>query len=231
MRRRSRRAGSIPTSLPRSPAGSKVQPTLRRHSGMTTRRVAWRRSDEVEADEHCTLTIRDVALSLSARSLAPRTARPSGSSTASSPIVPGDDRRARPRPSRVRDADDRARAQREGQLDARRGGGEGAPGLHRRRSWLQPVHEHAADPAPRPGGREVADDPGRVDPVPGARRGQGRPDLHPARRFTYHYASGTFEADLSVDDDGLVAEYADWRRTGFAFGPDDTAPLDAQPGP
>ena len=33
-------------------------------TGMTTRRVAWRRSDEVETDEHCTLTLRDVGLSL-----------------------------------------------------------------------------------------------------------------------------------------------------------------------
>ena len=31
---------------------------------MTTRRVAWRRSDEVETDEHCTLTVRDSGLSL-----------------------------------------------------------------------------------------------------------------------------------------------------------------------
>jgi len=31
---------------------------------MTTRRVAWRRSDEVESDEHCTLTVRDGGLSL-----------------------------------------------------------------------------------------------------------------------------------------------------------------------
>ena len=31
---------------------------------MTTRRVAWRRSDEVQADEHCTLTLRDSGLSL-----------------------------------------------------------------------------------------------------------------------------------------------------------------------
>ena len=31
---------------------------------MTTRRVAWRRSDEVETDEHCTLTTRDSGLSL-----------------------------------------------------------------------------------------------------------------------------------------------------------------------
>jgi len=34
------------------------------HAAMTTRRVAWRRSDEIEADEHCTMTIRDSGLSL-----------------------------------------------------------------------------------------------------------------------------------------------------------------------
>src|SRR5664280_719386 len=32
--------------------------------GMTTRRVAWRRSDEIAADEHCTFTRRDSGLSL-----------------------------------------------------------------------------------------------------------------------------------------------------------------------
>ena len=31
---------------------------------MTTRRVAWRRSDEVLADEHCTINLRDSGLSL-----------------------------------------------------------------------------------------------------------------------------------------------------------------------
>ena len=34
------------------------------NAGMTTRRVAWRRSDEVETDEHCTLSRRDSGLSL-----------------------------------------------------------------------------------------------------------------------------------------------------------------------
>ena len=46
--------------------------------------------------------------------------------------------------------------------------------------------------------------------------------------FTYRYSSGTFEAELTVDDDGLVAAYADWRRTGYAIGPDNTEPLDAR---
>jgi hypothetical protein len=47
--------------------------------------------------------------------------------------------------------------------------------------------------------------------------------------FTYRYASGTFEAELKVDDEGLVTAYADWRRTGYAIGPDDTEPLDSRP--
>jgi hypothetical protein len=46
--------------------------------------------------------------------------------------------------------------------------------------------------------------------------------------FTYRYESGTFSAELVVDDDGLVASYADWRRTALAVGPDDTEPLDSQ---
>jgi hypothetical protein len=45
--------------------------------------------------------------------------------------------------------------------------------------------------------------------------------------LTYRYESGTFAAELTVDDDGLVITYAVWRRTGLAFGPDDTEPLDA----
>ena len=44
--------------------------------------------------------------------------------------------------------------------------------------------------------------------------------------FTYRYASGTFEAELVVDDEGLVASYAEWRRTGIAIGPESTEPLD-----
>ena len=37
----------------------------RRHPRrMTTRRVSWRRTDEVRADEHCTFSVRDAGLSL-----------------------------------------------------------------------------------------------------------------------------------------------------------------------
>jgi hypothetical protein len=31
-----------------------------------------------------------------------------------------------------------------------------------------------------------------------------------------------------VDEDGVVAQYAAWERTGVATGPDDTVPLDAR---
>ena len=45
--------------------------------------------------------------------------------------------------------------------------------------------------------------------------------------FTYRYDSGDFSAELTVDEDGLVARYADWKRTGFAFGPEDPESLDS----
>ena len=42
-----------------------------------------------------------------------------------------------------------------------------------------------------------------------------------------HRHQGTFEAELTVDDEGMVAAYSVWQRTGFAVGLDDTEPLDA----
>jgi hypothetical protein len=45
--------------------------------------------------------------------------------------------------------------------------------------------------------------------------------------FTYRYESGDFSAELTADEDGLVASYADWQRTGFAFGPEDPESLDS----
>jgi uncharacterized protein len=43
---------------------------------------------------------------------------------------------------------------------------------------------------------------------------------------TYRYASGDYASELTVDDDGIVASYDVWQRTGLAFGQDDTRPLD-----
>ena len=45
---------------------------------------------------------------------------------------------------------------------------------------------------------------------------------------TYRYESGTFTAELIVDDEGLVTQYADWQRTGIAIGLADTEPLDGR---
>jgi len=56
-----------------------------------------------------------------------------------------------------------------------------------------------------------------------SRQSYTRVDLEGA----YRYASGTFESDLMVDDDGLVYGYAVWRRTGAAEGSDETEPLDS----
>ena len=44
--------------------------------------------------------------------------------------------------------------------------------------------------------------------------------------YTYRFAGGDFSAELAVDDDGLVANYAEWQRTGMAFGPEGTDSLD-----
>ena len=151
---------------------------------MTTRRVTWRRSDEIEADEHCTLTRRDTGLALVGTVLGAEAGIPvrieyrvmadaSGHTTA----------------VHVRDL--RGFEQRAIALERDAKGNwrvDGAParalrGLHGRRPGLQPVHEHPADPPSRPPRGRREDDPGGVDPVPRADRDEGRPDLHAARRI------------------------------------------------
>jgi hypothetical protein len=44
--------------------------------------------------------------------------------------------------------------------------------------------------------------------------------------FTYRYSAGSYTGELTVDDEGLVASYDVWMRTGYATGPDDSEPLD-----
>ena len=150
---------------------------------MTTRRVAWRRSDEVATDEHCTLTLRDGALSLVGTVLGSEDGLP----------------------VRVeyRVLTDRAGMTTAVHVRDLRGFETRTIGLERNAKGSWTVDGVAAKtlkgctdvdlgcspstntlPIRRlgPGHREVADDPGRVDPVPGTRRRQGRPDLHPTRR-------------------------------------------------
>ena len=196
---------------------------------MTTIRVAWRRTDEVEVDEHCTLSIRDAGLSLVGTLLGAEAGQPirveyrvladgAGLTTA----------------VHVRDL---------------RGFGQRTLTLSRdaKGNWR-------VDGQPARALRGCTD----VDlgcspstntlPIRRLRLGIGAaqtiraawvrfPELEVERaeqtymrldELTYRYASGDFEAELTVDEMGLVAAYAVWRRTGLAFGPDETEPLDAQ---
>jgi hypothetical protein len=194
---------------------------------MTTIRVAWRRSDEVEADEHCTLSLRDAGLSLVGTVLGAEAGAPvrieyrvfadaTGLTTA----------------AHVRDL---------------RGFETRTIALERdaKGNWR-------VDGVPTRGLKGCTD----VDlgcspstntlPIRRLRMAVGKPHTIQAAwirfpelvvvksaqtytrldEFTYRYASGDFDAELTVDDDGLVAAYAEWRRTGVASGPNDSEPLD-----
>jgi hypothetical protein len=195
---------------------------------MSTRRVAWRRSDEEPADEVCTLTVRDAGLSLVGTLLGARDGVPirveyrvladgAGMTTA----------------AHVRDL---------------RGFGQRTLALARdaKGNWT-------IDGVPERALRGCSD----VDlgcspstntlPIRRLRLGHGAsktiqvawirfPELDVVKakqtytrldEFTYRYSSDAFEAELTVDDEGLVTAYAGWQRTGVAVGLDDTEPLDA----
>jgi hypothetical protein len=195
---------------------------------MTTRRVAWRRSDEVETDEHCTLTLRDGGLSLVGTVLGAEGGVPvrieyrvladgSGLTTA----------------AHVRDL--RGFEQRAITLERDVKGNWRVDGVVVRALKSCTDVDLGCSPS--------------TNTLPIRRLGLGIgasktiqaawlrfPELTVVKaaqtytrvdEFTYRYGSGTFEADLTVDDDGLVAAYAEWRRTGLAMGPDATEPLDA----
>jgi hypothetical protein len=195
---------------------------------MTTRRVAWRRSDEVQADEHCTITLRDGGLSLVGTVLGSEDGvpvrveyrvlvDPAGATTA----------------VHVRDL--RGFAQRTLTLTRDAKGGWTIDGAAAKR--LKGCFDVDLGCSPST----------NTLPIRRLRLGTGQsktiqaawvrfPELTVEKgaqtytrldEFTYRYRSGTFEADLVVDDDGVVAQYAEWQRTGVAQGPDDTEPLDA----
>jgi hypothetical protein len=195
---------------------------------MTTRRVAWRRSDEVETDEHCTLTLRDGGLSLIGTVLGAEGGVPvrieyrvladgSGMTTA----------------AHVRDL--RGFEQRAMTLERDPKGNWRVDGAVVRSLKSCTDVDLGCSPSTN------------TLPIRRLRLGIGAsktiqaawlrfPELTVVKaaqtytrldEFTYRYASGTFEAELTVDDDGLVAAYADWRRTGLSMGPDSTEPLDA----
>ncbi len=195
---------------------------------MTTRRVAWRRSDEVATDEHCTLTVRDGGLSLVGT------------------VLGADD--GAPVRIEYRVLADGAGVTTAAHVRDLRGFGTRSIALERdsKGNW-------SVDGATVRGLRGCTD----VDldcspstntlPVRRLRLAIGAskkiqaawvrfPELTVVKaaqtytrldESTYRYASGEFEAELTVDDDGLVGSYAAWQRTGFAMGPDDTEPLDS----
>lgn len=195
---------------------------------MTTRRVAWRRSDEIRADEHCTLALRDSGLSLVGTVLGAIDGVPfrveyrvladgAGVTTAAHVReLRGFEQRTLALTRSAKGGwtvDGTAVRDLRGCTDVDLGFSPATNTLPIRRLRLAVGASHTIQAAwvrfPELEVRKAAQTYTRLD------------------EFTYRYASGTFEAELTVDDVGLVTEYADWRRTGIADGPDDTEPLDA----
>ena len=194
---------------------------------MTTRRVAWRRSDEVQTDEHCTLTQRDTGLSLVGTVLGSEDGAPvrieyrvltdgAGLTTA----------------AHVRDL--RGFEQRTLTLERDAKGNWTVDGTKVRGLKGATDVDLGCSPSTN------------TLPIRRLRIGVGAsktikaawvrfPELTVVKadqtytrldEFTYRYASGDFEAELTVDDEDLVAAYAEWSRTGVAIGPSETEPLD-----
>ena len=197
---------------------------------MTTTRVAWRRSDEVQADEFCTLSVRNSGLSLIGTVLGADGGEPirieyrvlgdGGGLTTAAHV------------RQLRGFDERTIVLSRDSKGAWMVDGTRAPRL----KGCTDV-DLGCSPSTN------------TLPIRRLRLGVGTsktiqaawvrfPDLEVVKAAqtytrlddrTYRYASGTFEAELTVDDEGLVTAYAEWRRTALALGPDDLAPLDASP--
>lgn len=195
---------------------------------MTTRRAAWRRSDEVQTDEQCTMTIRDAGLSLVG-------------------TVIGADRGV---PVRIeyRVAADGTGLTTAANIRNLHGFASSALTLARDRRGAWTIGGVAAPALKGCTDLDLGCSPStNTLPIRRLRLGIGAsttiqaawvrfPELTVAKaaqtytrldEFTYRYASGSYEAELTVDDEGMVAAYDVWHRTGFAVGPDDTDPLDA----
>jgi hypothetical protein len=195
---------------------------------MATKRVAWRRSDEVEVDEHATITIRDTGLSFVGTLLGAESGVPvrieyrvmtdgSGLTTAAHVRdLRGFEQRALTLERSAKGAwsvDGKADRQLRGCTDVDLGCSPSTNTLPIRRLRLGIGQSRTIQAAwvrfPELTVDKAAQTYTRLD------------------EYTYHYESGNFAADLLVDEDGIVASYAVWRRTGVAAGPDETSPLDA----
>ena len=194
---------------------------------MTTRRVAWRRSDEVQTDEHCTLTQRDTGLSLVGTVLGSEGGAPVRIEYRV--LTDGDGMTTA---AHVRDL--RGFEQRSLTLERDAKGNWTVDGAKVRGLKGATDVDLGCSPSTN------------TLPIRRLRIGVGAsktikaawvrfPELTVVKadqtytridEFTYRYASGDFEAELTVDDEDLVAAYADWTRTGVAIGPSETQPLD-----
>jgi len=195
---------------------------------MTTRRVVWRRTDEIPADEHCTLSVRDGGLSLVGTVLG---------SDAGVPI-------------RIEYRVQAAGTGHTAAVHVRQthGFSQRTLTLERTAKGAWTVDGVAAAALKGCSDVDLGCSPStNTLPIRRLRLGIGKSETIRAAwvRFpeltvekaaqtyerldedTYRYTSGTFSAELVVDEDGLVARYAAWERTGLAFGPEETAPLDA----
>jgi hypothetical protein len=196
---------------------------------MTTRRVAWRRSDEVEADEHCTLTLRDGGLSLVGTVIGAEGGLPvrieyrvladRGGLTTAAHVrdLRGFETRTISLERNAKGSwtvDGVAVRSLKGATDVDLGCSPSTNTLPIRRLRLAIGASQTIQAA--------------WIRFPELTVVKGAQTYTRLDESTYRYASGTFEAELTVDDDGLVAAYASWRRTGYAVGPDDTEPLDSQ---
>ena len=196
---------------------------------MTTRRVAWRRSDEVETDEWCTLNVRPTGASLTGTLIGAQGGLPlrieyrvltnPNGQTAAVHVRQwhGFEQRQLTLARNEKGAwtrDGAAVRQLKGctDVDLECSPATNALPIRRLRLSVGASDEIQAAWIRFPGLT-----------VEKSRQRYTRIDAE----GTYRYASGSFESDLTVDDDGLVYAYAVWRRTGVADGSDDSEPLDS----
>ena len=195
---------------------------------MTTRRVAWRRSDEVATDEHCTMTLRDSGLSLVGTVLGAEGGVPvrveyrvladgAGLTTAAHVRdLRGFEARTialERDPKGNWSVDGKVMKALKGCTDVDLGCSPSTNTLPIRRLRLGVGASDKIQAAwvrfPELTIVKAAQTYARLD------------------EFTYRFSSGDFSSELTVDDDGLVTTYAEWQRTGVAMGPNDSEPLDA----
>jgi hypothetical protein len=196
---------------------------------MTTRRVSWRRSDEVEVDEVATLTVRDAGASLVGTVLGAEHGVPLRIEYRV--LTDGDGRTTA---AHVRDL--RGFEQRTLTLERSAKGTWTVDGITDRRLRSCQDVDLGCTPSTNtlPIRRlHLGIGASKTIQVAWVRFPELTVEKAPQTytrldEATYRYESGTFGAELTVDDDGLVAAYAVWRRTGVAYGIDDTEPLDAR---